>query len=609
MGDHRIARRGVPLLSAMLALALVVGCSTSQSPPPSPSPAATPSSAPPATPAPTPTRVPRPTAAPPINAIAPASDQVVVHVETWSDIAGPDLGFFVYADGSIVDARGSGLPTVRPLTDAGLARLVGYLRDSGLFTKTRSIPVPSVPHGFGMARVTFTDAGRTVSVTASNVGRDAESEALTAIAMAFLDFESWFVPADWRDGAPRTHPYLPRSSRLTVETAELPDDAWINPARELERIDWPLAVGIDSIGDPIAIPKATERTLRCVLIDGREDVQIRAALQTMPQGGLGDITLGSGWVMWQGDSLLVGLALRAFLPHETPACAADEMPPAPSLAQAPRPSLVDVLVMGLDGWTPSGSPVMVVTINPLGDEGAREVDYYADGTILVHDPAPPMLGFAVRRLSQAGQAAIADLIDSTGLLEASWSEQVPEDAEYDRMLSIILPRPNLETQGRPVSQTIILNATDRGVDRKAEAVVRLAEQLFDPAAWLPDSAFVGGRSAVSPFRPAGIEISITHREDGPFEELGQLVPARAIAWPLSGSFETFGAVDPQYAPSVVATATLTPEEAIAVLRAFAAAGAGRDGAGWSSSAAYDLAGDRPEIWFEVRLSIKGIGWL
>lgn len=527
------------------------------------------------------------------DAIAVGSDRVVLRVQAASDVGGETLGVFIYDDGSWLDARGL-TPTVRPLSQAGLEQVLAKVRDSRLFTETHSIPAPPVDHGFTSFQITFVDGDRTVEVSATNAARDAESKALVALAEALLAPEGWIGPDGWRDGSSRERPYLAATARLTSEVRRLPRDAWTNPARSTDRLGWPLESSPLAVGEPVEIEG---RDVRCSLISGVEEFAVRGALSTVSQSQQGSRDLVTEWFLWTPDRSLLKLSMRPYLPHESAGCIPGEMPSPPTLAAAPRPDLGDVLRIGRQGWTPAGEPHLVVMIMSVNEEAPDvQVSYYADGSVVWHDPPPPLLGYGVRRLSVSGQAAIEQLLESSGLAQQDWHEEVPEDARYDRAFSI------LSGDSSPDGDHVAVTATDRGVHVRADRIVRLAEKLANPVAWLPPGSWIVEPSVLLPYRPPGLTFMIeTHVLIPDDPELANLVPYRAVRWPLGGTLPTYGSLAPEYEPTVVRTASLSPDVALAVLDALAAAGI-------EGSGHFFVGAETPETYFEITLTLNVGDW-
>lgn len=588
--DGRRRLGGASLRAALLVPFLLVGCDAAPTPDPSaigssPGPTqAGPRSSPTPVPVPTPTGD---------DGITPASDRLVAHVEAFSDVGGGDVGIFLYDDGSLVDARGLN-PTVRALSPAGLGQVVSAFRDSGLFTESRLIPPPPVEHGFMAYRVSFVDTGRTVTVTATNVGPDVDSRALVALAEALREPEGWIGADGWVDGSARQHPYRARSTRITSELLALPSDTTINPARTISRLAWPLAVDPILIGESQALGGA--RRLRCGLITGQEERDVRAALGRVGEPSGSDGRLTTEWHLWTLEPALLKLTVRPFLPHETPGCDLEDLPGPPDPNAAPGASLSDILRIGLGGWTPAGEPQLVVMSHPQrGTEPRLRVSYYGDGTIVWHDPPPPLVGYGVRRLSPAGQAAISQLLDASELVDETWMERVPDGATYDRSFNILRLDPR-------TGHEIVVYATDRGVNERATASVRLAEQLIDPVAWLPSSAWLSDPAVLLPYRPRTVVMTIETLPLRGREPGGDpLVPLAALRWPLGGTFETFGQRAPEYEPAIVRVARLTPESALAAIEAFAAAGA-------TGSSRFEIGGSTVDTYLEISFAIEAGEW-
>ncbi len=585
-------------ISAAVVAVLVAIAMPARAPAPSPSPGTSAVPTPAATTTATATSRPSPTAIavePPdtSDAIAVKSDRVLLHVQAASDVGGETLGVYIYDDGSWLDARGQA-PTVRPLSQAGLEQVLARVRSSGLFTASHSIPAPPVDHGFTSFRVTFMDGGRTVEVSATNAGRDAESKALVTLAEALLAPEAWIPASGWRDGSARGRPYLPATTRLTSELLRLPADAWTNPARSTDRLVWPLTSSPLAVGEPAAIEG---RNVGCSLISGAEEAAVRGALRAASQSQPGAAVLLSEWYLWTADRSLLKLTARPYLPHESAGCVPAEMPDRPTLAAAPRPDLGDILRIGLNGWTPVGEPDLVLMIQPVDGDGPEvQVSYYADGSVVHHDPAPPLLGYGVMRLTASGRAAIDQLVESTGLVEQDWHEDVPEGVRYDRAISI------LRGDGSPDGQHIVVSATDRGALARANRIVRLGEKLADPVAWLPIGSWIGEPGALLPYRPPMLDLTIETRDLIPGEpDLANLVPYGAVPWPLAGTLPTFGTLAPEFEPTVVRTAKLTPDDALALLDAFAAAGV-------TGSGNLFVGGETPGTYFDITLLLDVGDW-
>jgi hypothetical protein len=582
-------RRRSAIGVAALAAILLAACSPAESP--APTGGAVAASARP-TPAAGPTHVPDPTS-PNVRGITPTSSAIVASAQAVSDVGGPSgPGVLIYADGSIVDARGGPI-SVRALAPGGLEWITSHLRESGLFTASRDIPFKPVDHGFMTYQVTFVDTGRAaVTVTATNVGDDAESRLLVELAERIFDPVTWLPRDGWVEGDSRAHPYVARETRLTSEVGPLRSDAWINAAQMLDRVTWPLDASPFEIGLPIEIEGAPNRALRCAIITGAQEAVVRSSLALMVSER--EHPFVAAWYLWTAGPGLLGLSLRPFLPHETAGCAPEDMPPAPSLDSAPRPSLAALLLTSQGGgWTPTGAAqgprlIVVAHDNARQESGERRVSYYPDGTVLFFEPAPPTVGIGARRLSAAGLEALNAEIARSGLVDVSYSEPIPDDVEVEVMYNVL-------TDG------VILNASDRGVDGRAIEIARLAERLLDPVAWLPATSWIGDPTTMLQYRPDSVDIRILRQPNSGSEILP---PVELLAWPGGGSVETFGQLEPDNPD--VRHATLTPGQAVDLVRALAAIGAGSYGS--TTRVTYWLAASDPGTNLEIELAIPSGDW-
>jgi hypothetical protein len=154
----------------------------------------------------------------------------------------------------------------------------------------------------------------------------------------------------------------------------------------------------------------------------------------------------------------------------------------------------------------------------------------------------------------------------------------------------------------PDGNYVAVTATDRGVHARADKIVRLAEKLADPVAWLPPGSWIGEPGALLPYRPPGLDLMIETHDLIPGDpELANLVPYQAVRWPLTGTLPTYGSLAPEFEPTVVRTASLSPEEALRVLDALAAAGI--DGSG-----RFLVGGETRGTYFEITLLLDVGDW-
>jgi hypothetical protein len=577
------------ILSLVAVALLVSACELVATPSPSPTSTATASpAASAARPTPTPIAVPTPRA----TGITPTSDRIVLQVESWTDLGPWGPGVFVYDDGSIVDARSSPI-RARLLSAPGLDWVVDRVRESGLFSTSRSIPFDPPDSGFTTFRVTFNDADARTWVQASNPASDAESRALIELAEHILDPGVWVPSEGWSGGNPTPQPYVARQTRITSEATNLDADAWVNAAQTLDRRSWPLAESPIDVGQPIEVAGEPDRALRCGFISGAEELAARGRLQAF-EGGWEDRPLVATWYFWTTGPGLLELTLRPLLPHEARDCGVAELPAAPTLAAAPRPSLATLLAFAQTGWSPTGTQGLsffVQATDVRGDTPAQQrVSYYADGTILFHDPPPPVIGIGALRLSAEGRRQLDEALARSGLLDASYSEQIPDDVEIDTMFSI-------------VTDDVVLNGSDRGVDGRADKIVELARRLLDPVAWLPATAWIGDPGELLQYRPPAVRVSIRREFD---DASALLPPAEQLRWPWSGTIWTFGQLDPELPGTEARVATLTPADALKIVRAVQELGA--SGAGGVTRVEYWLGTTDRASKAVIELSIAAGDW-
>lgn len=560
---HASRRRPAFWLSAAMVIALS-GCGPSQSA--SPSPATSPGPSPDVSLLPTgvPTApaspVPSPVAETPIT---PTSDEVIVQVDVMvTDFGSRAPMLLLYRDGSLLDLRSSPRPRVWALSEAGLKEVLARLAASKLFTTTHEIPLASPPAAdFAVYTVTLATGPSPVAVSAANAAADAESRALVALAEGLLDPAAW-LPSSAFVGSPVSHPYLARSSMVTSEVAALEPGSWTNPAQQIARMSWPLGLPPSELGQPISVAGSPGRHLRCDVITGAEEAVIRTALTPFVSRVSGDDQRTSSWDLWMDGPALLRLTLRSFLPNESADCAASLLPGAPSLAEAPRPSLAALLAASDGGLTPTteGIEMFVQAIRSTDGATLARVSYFADGTVVFRDPPPPAVGLGALRLSAAGVTDLRGRLDASGLVRASYNESVPEGSTYT-MFSLV--------RGK-----VILNATDRGKDPKASAIAELVRHLLNPAAWLPAADWVGDPTTMRPFLPPSVRLDISHDGAPPDPSTA---PLAGFRWPLSGTIDTFGTLDEggnEAVPGSNPRWGIVPvADARAVLDALAAAGA------------------------------------
>ncbi len=565
--------RGAAICVAAVITLTIAGCAAGPSASISSSPA--PAASPQPSPAP-PTSTPAPTLAP----LTTTSNQVVASVELGSDISAPVLGVVLYGDGSLLDLRTQPFGVWR-LSEAGLETYRSRLHDSGLFTTSRSLPAKPVDMGFMTFAVTFVDGGVSVRVGATNAGDTAESRALVALADALLNPVDSLPGGAFVDGDTQLHPYRALQAMVTSESVSLPSDAWINPTQALDRVVWPLATPPAALGEPVAVAGHPERQLRCGLVDGATEGLIRSALASLTSNQVGPEYRTSSWYLWLNGPALLRLTLHTLLPHETAGCSPANLPGPPTLAQAPRPTLAALLEASQNGVTPAQSaPDLFVQIIRVSDDATlAHVSYYADGTVLFRDPEPPAVGIGARRLTAAGLAQLQQALDASGLLGSSYNERVPDGATWGVTCSIVTGK-------------VILNATDRGIDARASAIVTLAKHLADPVGWLPADAWVGGPT-IRAFRPASIVLSIQSQDaagGSPLPSIGRL------RWPLPGGFSA----------TSESTTQVSAPEAIAVMQALSDAG----GPSWGSvtNAEYRLLSAEGNMEVIFTLSVASGEW-
>lgn len=530
-----------------------------------------------------PTPVPMTTSAEPVT---PASSEIVISLEASTDIGrdGSQPAVILYADGSLLDARGSPM-LVHRLTDSGAFGpdgIVGRLRASGLFTTSHAIPSNPQPFGPAWYAITLHDEGTQIRVsgTAFGDGDNAATKALMRLADGLVDPAGWLPATAFVDGDRMPHPYLARATQVTSEVDELDAGSWTNPAQALGQVAWPLTQPLEDLGDPITLP-SSDRGLRCGVIPGSDELAIRAALAAFESESTEADRLLTGWYIWLDSTRLLRLTLRPYRPEEVPSCAAAAVPATPpSLALAPRPSLGALLAASAGGLTPQqAGPLLFVQEHRTDGGELAHVSYYADGTILFYDPPAPAVAIGARRLTSIGFATVQRAIDASGLLHVSYSERIPEGVSGYTMFSI-------------VSGGVILNGSDRGNDAKATAIVELARKLIDPVSWLPSSAWESGSTAIRPYRPATIRIEFTSQE-GAFDPT--LRPAAAVAWPTY-----------DWTVGDTGGRLVSVEDALAVMRALAAAGVRQTGA--VGNATYYLAGQPDGMMLIVSLSIVTGDW-
>jgi len=498
----------------------------------------------------------------------------------------------LYDDGSLVDLRWGSGPIVNALTASGLQTVVERFRESGLFTKSRSIPAPQVAMGFTTYRLTFVDGDRSITVSAANVSSDRESRALVALGDGMLEAGTWLPGDAFAADGRLAHPYLARSTIVTSESVPLRPSDWTNWWQSLARISWPLSTPATQLGDPIAVADQPGRALRCGIIDGVAESRIRSALAGMAFDRTGSEFRTTSWIMWLPEPALLRLTLRPLLPHEPAACDAATLPARPTLAAAPRPSLASLLEAGASGWTPASTKpeLFVEAFEPGGEEPVAHVSYYSDGTVLFRDPPSPAVGIGARRLSPAGKAAVDKLLANSGLMGASYTEDVAETAPPHGMYTL-------------VRDSVVLNGTDLGLHRRATRIVSLVERLVDPMSWLPAGSWIGDPDTVLPFRPASIRLDIELTAWSARD--GVLIPVSNLRWPLPGSMSSFGEVeDPVYYPDN-RSGSLSPDAPLAVMRALASAGVVPEGN--STFVRYYLAGDQPETAVILGFFIESAG--
>jgi hypothetical protein len=529
----------------------------------------------------TPGSIPSPSGTGPIT---PTSDHAIVRLEIGGDVGpGPQLAVVLYDDGSMLELNAGPRLTVIPLTPAGLAMVLERLRASGLFTTSRNLPSTPLPMGFTYFAVTLADGPDPIRVGASNQGDDQASKALVALAEGIRDVGTWLPQEAFVHGRADRRPYLARSVRVTSERVPLGPDDWTNAAQSVHRVDWPLAVPPDQLGEPIGLEG---RALRCGIIDGAVDVAIRSALTSFDQDSPDTAQRTTGWYIWLPDPALLRLTLHPLLPDEAPGCAVNELPGPPSLALAPRLSVFALLSLSEGGLTPA-EPLLLFVQTLRQSDGATlgHVAYFADGTVLFDSPPKPGLGVAALRLSRSGLALIQETINASGVLRESYTEQVPDNATPDRMYSI-------------VTDSIDANGTDRGKDPIANKIVRLARSLLDPVSWLPRTAWLSDPATMQQYRPASVHLQI-YREGGYPDSIP---PIEMLVWPLGGSVDTFGAPDDTLPGTGARSAEVSVGDAIAVLRALSAVGAPASGS--VAHAEYVLGAGQPGEAIHFEFSIE-----
>ena len=437
--------------------------------------------------------------------------------------------------------------------------------------------------GYTFFRITLADGRDPISVGASNQGADPESKALVLLAEGFRDVATWLPPAAFVNGRADRRPYLARSVRVTSETVPLSPDDWTNAAQSTHRIDWPLAVPADQLGDPMGLDG---RTLRCGTIGGADELAIRNVLSAFEHDSGEATARTTGWYIWLPDPALLRLTVHPYLPDEAPGCLANELPGLPSLALAPRLSLFALLSLSAGGLTPAGSLTRFVqAIRQSDGATVGHVAYFADGTILFDNPPSPALGIGALRLSPSGLAQVQAAIDASGVLRESYTEQVPDSAAPGRMYTIVTP-------------SVDANGTDRGKDATANRIVRLARMLLDPVSWLPSTAWVTDPVTIEQYRPASVHLQV-YWEGGYAEPIP---PLTALDWPLAGTVDSFGKADDTLPGMDARSADLSVDDAIALLRALVASGG--PGSGPLSHAEYVLATGDPGVAVHFELSIE-----
>lgn len=599
-----VSRHAATAIAIVASIAVVVAsCSPAASAPPTSSPAASPalpaSSTQPASPVPSPTQA---AAAP----VTPTSDRAVVRLELGASETGSMVALILYDDGSLVDLR-SWPPSVRALTTAGRDLVVARLRDSGVFTKSHAIPAIPIASGFGLYAVTLVVDGTPIRVNGTNVRcdsdsvpadchEDPETPVMLALVDGLVDVAAWLPLSAFRDGDARAHPYLAARARVTSERIALQPNSWTNPEQSLSLVDWPVGTQPSELGQPVELAGQPNRTLRCELIDGGQERAIRAALAplsageaTTEPGGTENDLRTTIWDVWlAGEPALLRLTLRPYLPDETAGCNESELPAAPTLAGAPRPSLAAVLAASAGGISPvPPTAFLYASVYSTADAThVAEVSYYANGVVLFRDPSPPAVGIGALRLTPTGLDLVRRALDDLGLLASDYDESIPEGAVYAHMTTILTP-------------DVVLNASDRGRYAKATAIAKLAGKLADPASWLPATAWMTDPGRLLPFLPASVELRIEPRAGPGYSALPSV---SALKWPLSGSLQTIGGADDSTVPGA-RLATLSTEDAVALIAALEATGA----RGWGSPTRieYLLASDASggavsiSLWVEI----------
>jgi len=208
------------------------------------------------------------------------------------------------------------LPNLRQtvLTEAGLQRVLGEIRDTGLFTDTTHYEGPEITD-LPDTIFTLNDAGRTVVVSAYALGVDettlpdrvnAGARAELLDLLAFVSNLPSNLPAEEIVSADEA--YGIERIKFLAREVDPANPPWDDPALAQTEIAWPLDTSLDSVAQPYDGPFGELETL-CTALDGEDATEVVTALE-----GANQLT------PWESDGTQYLLWVRPLLPDEPTSC-------------------------------------------------------------------------------------------------------------------------------------------------------------------------------------------------------------------------------------------------------------------------------------------------
>jgi len=272
---------------------------------------------------------PTPTPSPSEPVATEVDPAVLLRVEVRPDVsAGRWPLMTVYSDGTVLRrADPDGLVT--RLTPAGLELLLAPATDSGLFAKSGDIrDALGYDAGFETYTIDLRQGETMVRRSTTNVPKStatrAEAEQIIALAEHLDSLGSW-LPADaWNVGPASATPYIPSHYLLKITVVK--DRPGVNDATwplDVADLDWPLAGGLDTFGNPQEPPPlGAGSTSRCGVLTLAEAAAVQRVLKDAPLVPENRESLQAD-LSWKAAGSQVTVKLVPLLPDDPLDCAVD----------------------------------------------------------------------------------------------------------------------------------------------------------------------------------------------------------------------------------------------------------------------------------------------